>query len=150
MSRNRIGLLAALVLAGCAPAVEKQAMPAPGTPEVIVSSGGALFGATVTRIFEGDVVAMETYRPGTQQPEVSVAAGRPHVYGDVVALLTKEGPKAKARMPRHADMCLDYGTDSVQAIPPVANFSALSTGCPDKAVTKLMDDVLATLAPHVP
>ena len=149
MSRELQALMAALMLAGCAPEA-KVAMPAAGTPVVIVSSGGAFSGATVTRIFEGDMVAQETYQPGVEKPEVTVTAGRPHVYADVVALLAKEGPRAKARMAAHPDMCLDYGSDAVEAIPPVAHFDAVWTACPDKAVTKLMDDVLATLAPHVP
>ncbi|MEO8243026.1 MAG: hypothetical protein ABI832_11975 [bacterium] len=156
---NARATLFVLVLAACEPVApdagsarpgDSVALPVDGTPVITVSSGG-FFGSVSTQIFAGDVVASRVVAPGAQTAKSSVQAGRPGVFADAVALLEREGPAIKRAVKPTAEFCMDYGTDMVQAVPPVRGFDQVSVGCPDTGVTKLIDDITGVLAaPHVP
>ena len=134
-----LALLPLLVLAGCAPPP-----PAPGLAVIVVSSS-SFHGSASTQIFADGTRIEDVDRAEDGPPSHSVTQGSPGVYTKAAAVLARAGLTAKAAMKPHPDLCLDYGTDLVRAVPPIAGFDLVRTQCPDAAVSELMAEVLAAL-----
>ena len=148
------GILALPVLCACAaPATEPPYVDpsdrstmglAPGVKMIEVSSA-SFSGSTSTRIYADGTVIGDTSAPG-QKPEHNVQHVDPAAYARAAVVLGREGLKAKAAIKPQAQQCLDYGTDLVRAVPPVAGFEQATASCPDMAMSGLMTHVLAALA----
>ena len=128
-----IGFLAALALAcalsACVPSV---AEPPVGTAYVELSNGGSLFGSSSMKIYADDTIVTQSSDPRDKAPKVSRAKGPEGAYSRVAALLRAEGPKVAAQLRRSgpAEACLDYGTDTILAEPPIGRFESVSGACP--------------------
>jgi hypothetical protein len=128
-----LGLLAlAGLLSACAVA------PDPKAPMIEVATT-SFHGSTRLQIFaDGTRIESSGGAPVTTQMY-------PEAYERAAAILTRQGLAAKAALVPPAAPCLDYGTDLVRAVPPVAGFDAVSTDCPDPGMTALMAALTDTL-----
>ena len=120
-------------------------LSAAGLAMIEVSSGSPFSGLTTTRIYADGTMVTDT-DGGGRKPQHSQRQGDPSAFAAAAAVIATEGLRTKAAMKPQPDMCLDYGSDAVRADPPIAGFDQVYTGCPDAAVTALMDHVLAALA----
>jgi len=133
---------AALVLGGCVGTAE----PPAGTAYVEVYSGSGWSGYTQTRVYADDSIGTESAPPGGTPLSRTVVQGASGTYARVADLVARRGPGAGAARKDQDQMCMDYGTDAVTAVPPVGGFASVSASCPDEAVSALMTAVLSELS----
>ena len=121
--------------------------PPQGTPYVEVYSGAQLYGMSVTRIYEGDVIffAQSDVVAGTASERY--IQGRPGLWQEVAALVAAEGPRVRPETVPEDYECMDYGMDSVEAVPPLGGFSKVWATCPDEGVQGLMQSVRDIIPP---
>ncbi len=119
--------------------------PPSGTAMIEVASGGSMFGSNATRIYADGTIVQDSATAGGK-PLHTVTQGSPDAFAAAAAVIAAEGRQTIAAMKPHPDVCMDYGSDSVRAVPPIAGFDQVATSCPDFAVTALTDHVLASLA----
>ena len=130
-----------LLLVACSPAPDA---PPTSTAMIAVSSGGML-GQSGTQIFGDDRVVVTGFDYGrATKPTEHVIPG---AYARAAAVIRAEGPGTKAQYKSPPQICMDYGTDVVQATPPIAGFDQVSAGCPDDAVLALLAHVQGAIAP---
>ena len=119
--------------------------PPQRTPVIEIHTGGGFNEVNTTRIYADDTIYTDVL--GWQDdPEPVLRQGNAGSYVAAAAVISRQGPKAKAGPLRESADCLDYGVDYVKADPPIAGFDEVSSGCPDDAVTLLIDQVLAAIA----
>jgi hypothetical protein len=131
-------LIGAAILAGCtaSPAVD---LPPPGTPVIRFGHDGAFNGGLVVSIFQGDVIVTEGSGPFGEKPFRRVDQGAEGLFERHRAYLAEAGPRAVRADRSDGLACVDYGSDFVEAVPPVAGFGAIGSGCPDnRAVLDLI------------
>lgn len=141
MTLRPLALLFLLSACETTPATDS---PPPANAMIEVASG-SFFGSSATQIFADGRIIQFTGAPGHAPTQVA-QQGTPDAYTAAAAVIAAEGRHTKATQKIHAEQCLDYGSDSVRAVPPIGGFDGVSTGCPDAAVTALMDHVLSSLA----
>ena len=134
-------VLLLVVLAGCTPAPDA---PPEATAMIAVSSGGML-GQSGMQIFGDDRVITTSFDYGRAGKPVEQVM--PGAYARAAAVIRAEGRTAKAQYKPQLQLCMDYGTDVVQATPPIAGFDQISAACPDDAVMALLTHVQAAIAP---
>ena len=142
-------LAVTMLLTACIATPEND--PAPMDTAMIAVSSGGFHGQSGTQIFGDDRVVTTGFHDGraTQSTQRTI----PGAYARAAAVIRTEGHRVMAQVKimtqvkPEAPICMDYGQDIVQAQPPVAGFDAASVGCPNPAVTTLIADILATLAP---
>ena len=141
---NLAPLCLLILLAACqtTPVIDA---PPEGTAMIEVANGGSMFGSSSTRIYADGTTVQDSATAGGK-PLHTVQKGAPDAYNAAAAVIMAEGKRTKAAMKPHPDICMDYGSDSVRADPPIAGFDQVSSSCPDDAVTALMDHVLASIA----
>ena len=134
-----------ILLAACQAAPMRDTTP-PAMAMIEVAAGGGFSGMTTTRIYADGTLTSDV-SGGEMPARHSVRHADPRTFTAAAAVLADHGRRSKAAMASHPHPCLDYGSDSVRATPPIAGFDQITTECPDAAVTALMDQVLAALAP---
>ena len=130
-----------VLLAACTPETDA---PPLATAMIAISSGGML-GQSGTQVFGDDRVITSSFNYGRAAKPVERVI--PGAYARAAAVIRAEGRQAKAQARPQAQICMDYGTDLVQALPPIAGFDQLSSTCPDDAVMALLTHVQAAIAP---
>lgn len=133
----RLALLAAMLLPSCAAQT-----PAEGTAMIEVSSGNYI-STTRTRIYADGTVMTETSGSGKTRTGHLIA---PDAFAAAAAVIATEGVATRAAHVAGEEVCMDYGTDLVRAVPPIAGFDLVATQCPDPAINALMSHVLASIA----
>ncbi len=130
-----------LLLAACTPATDA---PPLATMMIAISSGGML-GQSGTQVFGDDRVITTSFNYGRAAKPVEQVI--PGAYARAAAVIRAEGRSTKTAAKPQAQLCMDYGTAVVQAIPPIAGFDQISAGCPDDAVMALLTHVQTAIAP---
>ena len=125
------------------------AAPPEGTAFVEVFSGSGFSGFTRTVVYADDSLWVESAGPGGEGQRSNRQQGRDGVFAQVAAIVAAKGPKVarKASRTAPAEICMDYGADSVRAEPAIGGFSSITVNCPDAAVTEFMATVLSAIPP---
>ena len=143
---SQVWFLVPLFLSGCL-VIEDKAPPdliLRNSASIQVSSGGIL-GQSSTTIFGDDRVVVQNFDYGKSAPPRETYV--PGAFERASAVIRAEGARTTAKVTPDALICMDYGTDLVQATPPIAGFDSVSAGCPNDAVNALLSHVLAAIAP---
>ncbi len=131
---GRFALTLVLSLGACV-AGETVVLPPEGTPFVAVSGGGGFSGWVTTTYFAGDLAKVSSYQPGDKTPKETIGRLPEGTYLRVRAVA--EAGVAKAGRQATKEVCMDYGSDSVQISPPLGDLALVSAACPDDGILGL-------------
>ena len=136
----KIAAATCLLLLACTPVPDLS----PKATDMIAVSSGGMLGQSGTQIFGDDRVVTSSFNYGRAATPAQQTI--PGAFARAAAVIRAEGRRIKAEVEPEVLLCMDYGTDLVQAVPPIAGFDNVAVSCPNDTVSKLMADVLGSLA----
>ena len=78
--------------------------------------------------------------------EYLIALAKEGHFARAAAVLASRGQTVRFALRSAGAPCPDYGSDLVTATPPIAGIAALSSSCPNRALTNLISDLETAMA----
>jgi hypothetical protein len=137
----RAFLFGGLLLAACVPADADQA-------QIRFGNSGSITGPGIITTVAADDSATVTINDwsGQESGNTQSYAIVPGSFARVQALLAAEGAAVQAALDPGVAACQDFGTDFIEAEPPVAGIGRLSAGCPEAPLYGLINRLSAAIA----
>lgn len=104
-------------------------------------------GRFTTRICLDDRVLEKRSDPGPARSLAETTRVVPGAHDRIMAVIAAVGPAARAANRGGPEVCMDCGHDRVRIEPATPALDMLYDDCPDVALTRLMGQVLAAIAP---